>query len=216
MVEAVECFHYLTRALRFFALFCKFGLVSFRAFIISDFSTHRKNLATYKVTYSVNPDHINIQQLQSIPLPATDAQAARISQHITVPNAETHSFDNHSLRQESSPNNFESITSQSSDEEAVARELLKMMEQSDYYEESLTKGNSLNIPREPPMTNGIASSHLMGQSGTRDSRLSNSEDVSPVLERGSLFIPGEASSPEERLGNGNPYPNESPGKGIKL
>ena len=148
-------------------------------------------------------------------LPTTDAQTTRKPQHLTEPNTEMHSFNNHILDQESSPNNFESIISQSSDEEAVARELIKMMEQSDYYEESLTKGNSLNLPREPPITNGAASGHPMGQSDARDSRRINPEDVSPALERGFMSNPVEASSPEERLGNGNPYSDQIPGEGIK-
>ena len=170
-------------------------------------------MSIYKVTYSVNPDHINTEELQSMSLPATDAQTNRNPQHLAEPSTEMHSFSNHSLHEESSPNNFESIISQSSDEEAVARELIKMMEQSDYYEESLTKGNSLNFPREPLITNGTASNHPSEQCGTRDSRLINPEDVSPALERGSIFNPGEASSPEERHGNGNPY--QSPGEGRK-
>ena len=172
-------------------------------------------MSIYKVTYSVNPDHINTEELQSISLPATDVQTTCNPQHLSEPNTETHSFSNHSLHEESSPNNFESIISQSSDEEAVARELIKMMEQSDYYEESLTKGNSLNLPKEPSMTHGNASGHLREQSGTRDGRLINPEGVSPALERGSMFNPSEASSPEERLGGGNPYSNQSPGEGRK-
>ena len=102
---------------------------------------------------------------------------------------------------DTSPNNVESVLSQSSDEEAVIKELVRMMEVSDEYETQLINGSQL-------LDNSRAGKGISQDTspiGTKHLQMS-------ITSEKPVFNPSKYSSPDERVVDGRVHSANTPGK----
>ena len=92
----------------------------------------------------------------------------------------------------------ESILSQSSDDEALLKELMKLVENEDDYEKAEERVKSLELPREPVKTNGDSTDRYLGTTISDGMDYHARREISPTQVKASGFTPGHMSSPEER------------------
>lgn len=128
--------------------------------------------------------------LKQLPSSSPAPVNKRISEHpklVAIPST----VDEQSQDLEASPNNVESLISQSSDEEAVIKELIKMMEKSGEYETQLINGSEM-----VPSTHYNPKRTIV-ESSERKNVVNHLED-STSPER-SVFNPSKYSSPEDKV-----------------
>jgi len=148
----------------------------------------QKDLASYRIKYTVNPGHVApLKQLPSNVSPSLSTKAERISEplrSLSIPS--TVKEQNHVPS--NSPNNSESAISQSSDEEAVMKELIRMMERSGEYETQLVNGSGL------PTVNSLRPERSVGE----DTTYKPSQYDKSVASERSFPDPAKYSSPGDR------------------
>lgn len=159
----------------------------------------------YKIKYVVNPELSGaLKQLQnSIPASAY-AKPIKFSDQ-SRPAFIPSTVDELSQEIVSSPNNDGSLMSQSSDEEAVIKELIKMMENSNEFETQPINHSKLSISNSSEPGNRSKEQYT-------DQRRSEDQSFGQNVSRQSVFNPSKHSSPEERSGNGDMFSRNNLGK----
>ena len=141
--------------------------------------------------YTVNPGHIApLKQLPCNAPPSLSTKAERFSEPLR-PLAIPSTVEERNHVPSNSPINSESAVSQSSDEEAVMKELIKMMEKSGEYETQLVNGSSL------PTVKSLRPERSVGQ----DTTYSPSQYDKSVASQRLYPSPAKYSSPGERVAN---------------
>ena len=148
----------------------------------------------------MNPDHSTLLKQLTFPMPSpVNTATERVSEPFR-PVAVPSTVDEQSQAADVSPINVESIVSQSSDEEAVIKELIKMMEKSDEYETQLVDSPMLDVSHTSISGNNI------DQTSPQPTSLRHMDSEN------SPFIPAKHSSPEEKGEDISNYYAKAPGK----
>ena len=133
-----------------------------------------------------------------MPSPAntTMEKASEPFRSVTVPST----IDEQSQTVDASPINGESVVSQSSDEEAVIKELMKMMEKSDEYETQLVNNPILDM------------SHSSRSGNNFDQTSPQPTSLHHMVSESLPFNPSKHSSPEEKTEDSSNYYAKTHGK----
>ena len=140
-------------------------------------------MSSYRIRYIVNPDHVApLKPLPALLPPSVSPKIEKVPEQ-SHSHAAHSSGIHQSYTQNASPNGAESTVSRSSDEEAVIKELMKMMEDSNEYESQLVDSSLLALSNGSRSGQSIAH-HITPQSPTNQHR--------PLLieNQAQYFIPG--------------------------
>ncbi|XP_065058397.1 syntaxin-binding protein 4-like isoform X2 [Rhopilema esculentum] len=162
----------------------------------------QRDLTHYDIKYVVNSDHVSSPRLHQLTVTPKSREIA----NTRVSNGFSPTMGEQTIIQESPP--IESFISQSSDEEAVVKELMKMMEKSDEYEISMNT-DALSKARADVLERHLEDASYSETYEPLRSDLHYLEEASPES-NGTVFKPGKFSSPAVENGVPHVHQNDSP------